>query len=107
MQLASPCTRNFADKFADIQVTYVCSTYVRSYLYIAFLATGRTKRDEEVTEGQKGGQEKDKDGPRRAARERERDSRISQPRYADGYVALYTPAIICEIDNGYLRTHRV
>lgn len=88
---------------------YVVRTYVRSYLYIAFLAMGRTERDEKVTEGQKGGQEKDKDGPRRAAREteRERDSRISQPRYADGYVALYTPAIICEIDNGYLRTHRV
>lgn len=83
MQLASPCTRNFADKFADIQVTYVCSTYVRSYLYIAFLAMGRTERDEKVTEGQKGGQEKDKDGPRRAARETERE------RFA------YIPASLC------------
>lgn len=26
-----------------------------------------------------------------------------QPRYADGYVDWYMAAIICEIDNGYLR----
>lgn len=55
---------------------YVVRTYVRSYLYIAFLAMGRTERDEKVTEGQKGGQEKDKDGPRRAARETEREIRV-------------------------------
>lgn len=32
------------------------------------------------------------------------DSRTSQPRYADGYAVAYMPAIICEIDNGYLQT---
>jgi len=35
------------------------------------------------------------------------DSRTSQPRYANRYVVPNMPAIICKIDNGYLRMDHV
>lgn len=68
--------------------------------YIEKSVSRATERDE-TRGGEREEKGDDKGSPRRG------DSRTSQPRYANRYVEPNMPAIICEINNGYLRTDRV
>jgi len=65
--LASPCTRNFADKFADIQVTYVRSIHIYT----------ETERERERERRRFPGRDETRGG------EREEIRAASRPRYAN------------------------